>query len=503
MSGPKRTPAHFPLTHSLRLLNVPISGLILSVALPAVALAATPTIPDVDVRWLKLSSPHFTMYTTEDKGKAIEALRTFEEARDFFAENSPAKYAPAACVEIIAFKSQKQYAPYEINQGSAAYYQRGHKCDYILMQQLGRAYLPAAIHEYTHLFVEHVGLHLPLWLNEGIADVYSSLREKDGKLMVGEPPKPRLNALLALGPLDLRTLIGATRDSPYYTKPREMAQFYATSWELAHMLLLGKHYRGNFPQFLTQVSKGKPVEQAFAEVYHKTLNAVNVDLRTYLSSNSITVTLFNIRLNGKQLQPEISNPPPLEIELVLADLLSTHRDTAQQARADLTKLVSEMPNDSSVEESLAYLAWEQGQLREAKQHFDAALRKGSKSPELLYNYSGLLHVLGAPPEEIMKVLEQALALKADYPEARFRLGMEAARQGRCAVVIETLTAMKTVGPDHAFLVFSAESFCYWRLGNPGEARRLAEMAKQYAKSPEESQRAQNLLDQINRVNPPN
>lgn len=471
--------------------------------LPAIALPAVAPGMTGAEHWLKLTSPHFTMYTTEDKAKAVDALRTFEEARGFFADNSPAKYAPGVTVQIIAFKSQEQYALYQVNKGSAAYYQRGHKCDYIVMQQLGRAYLPAAIHEYTHLFIEHLDLHLPLWLDEGLADVYSSLREKGGKLMVGEPPKQRLDALLALGPLDVRTLITATRESPYYTKPQQMAQFYATSWELAHMLLLGRDYRRNFPQFLTQVSEGKPVEQVFEDIYRKTLNDVNADLRSYLSSNTVAVTLFNIHPDEKQLQPQISHPPPLETDLVLADLLSTHRDTIEQARAQLTKLASELPDNPGVEESLAYMAWEEGRLDEAKKHFDAALRKGSHSPELLYNYSGLLHLLRAPPAEIMNVLEQALALRSDFADARFRLGMEAARQGQCGVVIEALTVMKTVGPDRAFPVFSAESFCYWRLGNPAEARRLAQMARQYAKSPEEVQRAQNLLDQIDRVNPPN
>jgi hypothetical protein len=93
-------------------------------------------------RWIKLSSPHFLMYTTNGRQKAVDALRTFEEAHDFFAATSSSKPDSADCVEIIAFSSEKQFSPYRINPGAFAYYQRGHKCDYIVMQQLGREAMP-------------------------------------------------------------------------------------------------------------------------------------------------------------------------------------------------------------------------------------------------------------------------------------------------------------------------------------------------------------------------
>lgn len=473
------------------------AGLILATAF---LLFSTASVAAED-RWTKFVSPHFTMYADTGESGAVETLRTFEEARDFFARNSASKQAPDVAVEIVAFKSRKQAAPYMVNTSSAAYYQRGYKCDYIVMQQLGRDYLPAAIHEYTHLFVEHAGLHLPLWLNEGIADVYSSLREKGGKLVVGEPPKARLNALRAMGPLDVHALIHATRDSPYYTKTLQMAQFYATSWELAHMLLLGSGYRPKFPQFLDQVSGGKPVEQAFADIYRKNLDDVNADLRNYLASNSITVSLFNERIEEDQLRPEISHPPSLETDLVLADLLSTHPPTAPQAEAQLTKLESELPTSPDIEESLAYLEWRLRHLPEARRHFEAAIAKGSKSAQLFYNYTSFLHEIGSPLGEIVPLLERAIALKPDYADARFRLGMEAARDGQCAVTMEALSPLHNVTSDRAYPVFSAEAFCAWRLGNPAEGRRLAEIAKQFAKTPEQSQRAQDLLDQINRLNP--
>ncbi|MBV9762238.1 MAG: hypothetical protein JO340_16880 [Acidobacteriaceae bacterium] len=452
--------------------------------------------------WIKLASPHFRMYTTAGQGKAVDALRTFEEARDFFASTGPSKALPDLPVDIVAFDSEKQYEPYRTNRNSFAYYQRSRKCDYIVMQQLGRDYFPAAIHEYTHLFIEHLDLHLPLWLNEGLADVYSSLESRNNKLMVGTPPPGRLNALAALGPLDVRVLIDAGRDSKYYNKQDAMAQFYAQSWELAHMLLLSKNYRKGFPQFLNEISEGKPAAQVFADVYRKSLDDVNGDLRSYFSGPRIAVTLFDIHLDEKQLKPDVSEPSQFELDLVLADLLSTHPQTAAQAQARLEQLAAQAPRNPDVQESLAYAAWGRNDLQAARQHFDSAVEDGSKSARMLFNYAGLLHQMRAPPEQLIALLQQALVLAPNLYEARYDLVLEAVRANQCGTAITAGAPIKTVTHERAFSLFSSEAYCQWKLGNANDGRKLAEKARQYASTPEETKRMDDFLEQMNRVHPP-
>ncbi len=453
-------------------------------------------------QWLKLTTPHFEMYTTNGQTKAVEALRTFEEARGFFEENSPTKTAPDVPVRIIAFKSDKEYKPYSINQGGAAYYQPGHKRDYIVMQELGPAYNPAAIHEYTHLFIEHIGLKLPLWLNEGLADVYSSLQPNGKKLMVGAPPPGRLENFRAMPPIDLRQLLRITRESSYYQNPQQMSQFYAESWALAHMLFLGKNYRGHFQQFLTAVTTGKGMEESFKEAYQKTLDEVAVDLHRYFFQGTIAVTLFETHLSQKDLEPEVSKPEPLETDLVLADLLSTHAQTAEEAQERLTKLSVDSPHNPDVEESLAYLSWQQGKIEEAEEHFQRALQKGSKDPLMMFQYAGLLHSSQADPAEILKLPEQAVALKPDLYDARFNLGMEAVQQGRCGVAISALGAITNVKPDRAFALFATLAYCDWKLGDPAEARRQGELARQYAQNPQDKARAEQFLQQLDGAGKP-
>jgi tetratricopeptide (TPR) repeat protein len=345
-------------------------------------------------------------------------------------------------------------------------------------------------------------LHLPLWLNEGLADVYSSLQARGNKLMIGTPPPGRLNALLAFGPLDVRVLLNVNRESEYYNKREAMAQFYAESWELAHMLLLGNGYREGFSRFLTAVSEGESAEQAFSDVYQKSLDQVNADLRSYLAPGAIAVRIFDLHLDEKQLNVELGEPAPLELDLVLADLLSTHSETAEQARARLTQLASQQPNNAEIEESLAYVAWQQHKLDQAKQYFNQALNNGAKSANMLFNYAGLLRDTRAPAAQIIDLLQQAIRIEPGFYDARYDLAMEAVHANDCKTAIAAFAGIKLVSPDRAFPFFSSAAFCYFQLDNAKEARRLAELAARSAKRPEEKQRIQNFLDQLDRASPP-
>jgi hypothetical protein len=77
--------------------------------------------------WIHLTTPHFEMYTTNSVKQATAALNDFEQVRYFFLENSRSKTAPDATVRIIAFRSEKEFKPYRMNEGAFAYYLRSRK----------------------------------------------------------------------------------------------------------------------------------------------------------------------------------------------------------------------------------------------------------------------------------------------------------------------------------------------------------------------------------------
>ncbi len=137
-------------------------------------------------RWIVVTTSHFEMYTDNSERRAIDALQTFEQVRYFFLKGSTNPQLMDGRVRIVAFSSEKEYGPYRSSAGAFAYYQQSHERDYIVMQDIEPDHSQTAVHEYTHLVVQHLKLELPLWLNEGMADFYSSLEPK-GEKGYGEP----------------------------------------------------------------------------------------------------------------------------------------------------------------------------------------------------------------------------------------------------------------------------------------------------------------------------
>jgi hypothetical protein len=189
--------------------------------------------------WIRLTTPHFEMYTTNGEKQGTAALSVFEQVRYFFLQNSKSKTASGTPVRIIAFRSEKEYRPYRLNEGAFAYYLRSRKVDYIVMQDISPEHHQVALHEYTHLVIEHLGLQFPIWFNEGLADLYSSLEPKGDQALLGRPLEGRLIILMTQSWLNLNALFAVGPDSPYDNERDKMSIFYAQSWALTHMLALG------------------------------------------------------------------------------------------------------------------------------------------------------------------------------------------------------------------------------------------------------------------------
>src|SRR5205807_1559138 len=121
--------------------------------------------------WIKVTSANFELYTAAGERDARDTLVLFEQVRDFFMRIKSKTVTTRLPVTIVGFRNAKEYKPYQPNEFSAAYYNGDEQRDYIVMGSLGSENTPAAIHEYMHLLVRHSGLTMPVWLNEGFAEV--------------------------------------------------------------------------------------------------------------------------------------------------------------------------------------------------------------------------------------------------------------------------------------------------------------------------------------------
>jgi Flp pilus assembly protein TadD len=449
-----------------------------------------PPLPAADP-WTKLQTPHFELYTTAGEKKAREAILYFEQVRSFFLQASPSKRVPEFPVRIVAFRSEKEYKPYRVNEAAFAYFTRDRNHDYIVMQSIASEHYPVAIHEYTHLIVEHAGLHLPVWLNEGLADVYSTMKPVGNKIMVGDLPPGRVQALMGSTWLNLDVLAAVDHHSPLYNERDRAGKFYAESWLLAHMLCLSLDYRPNFTKLVAALSSGKSTADAFQSVLGKSLSQVQLDLHTYLSGR-LYGALFDVKLEKSAEEPEASDAPAFESDMVLADLLAATRKT-DEARRAYEQLAKQNPDKPEVEESLGYLAWQSGDKSAARQHFSRAVAASTKNAQMCFHYAQLEREANSAGDAGLTALQKAVDLKPDYVEARLQLGLLLMNQHNYSEALKRWSPIKSVNEDQAQWFFPAMAYAYMQTGDAERAREYAEKSKAWAKDPQQLEQVHSIL----------
>src|SRR5579862_3278151 len=217
--------------------------------------------------WIRLNTPHFELYTTAGEKPGRQAILYFEQVRSFFNQVAPVSGGTEFPVRIIIFKNEKQYKPYSFNEVAFAYFAYSRNRDYIVLQTADIEHFPTAIHEYMHLIVRQSGLALPLWLNEGWADVYSTLKPVGGKSVIGDLIPGHVQTLMQEKWLSLDSLTAVNEKSPSYNESKRAGIFYAESWAMVHMLYLAPDYKQKFPEFVGALLRSKTFNDASQAVY--------------------------------------------------------------------------------------------------------------------------------------------------------------------------------------------------------------------------------------------
>lgn len=452
-------------------------------------------------QWIKLQTPHFELYTTAGEKKGREAVLYFEQVRSFFMEASPSKRAPEFPVRIVAFKSENQYKPYRLSEAAFAYYMSGRTRDYIVMQDIASEHYPAAIHEYTHLIIQHAHLKLPIWLNEGWADFYSSLAPKGNKVVLGQLIPGRVQTLLTQKWIPLNVLFTVDHNSPLYNERNRAGVFYSQSWLLMHMLYLSPDYRSNFTKFVLAIANGQDSAAAFDSIYGKSIKDVTNDLNGYIRSDRFYGALVDVKLEKAAEAPQVSEVSPLESGLLLADV-STLLRKFDDARRTYQELAADNPNNPEIQKSLGYLDWQQGNMQSALAHFARAFQAGTQDPRMCFDYAMLQLSENSSNKDALVPLRRAVELKPDYIEARLQLGYALADQQSFAQAVIELRQVKNISAEQAPGYFLALAYSEYRIHQTEQARKDAEAAKKWAKTPSDSDRADKMIRAFYATNQP-
>lgn len=447
--------------------------------------------------WTRINEGNISVYTQGDPSRAAPLLHAFAELRNALSQASAFHPDQMAGLKIIAFRSEAEFSQYRLNAGSAAYYQQTNRADYIVLPDLEARHREVSLHEFTHFVVAHSKLAPPLWLNEGLADFYSTFQTTGNSVTFGRPIAGRLSLLRSQAWLPLNSLFEVTTASPYYSNRGANSLFYSESWALAHMLVAGPQYAERFPFFLRALGEGHTAAESLQLIYNKTLSQIQEDLRAYVDHRSLPLVQAQILpLSASAAQSSPISVGNTEIDIALSDLALANPDTQASLESRLATASSQSQGKSDADEALGYLALRQGKMEEARAHFRSAVDRHSSDPNVLFYLAHLDHEAGAPSNQVVPLLERALALKPDLSDASLDLALIDTADGNFEQALAALQKVTTIRPENAYTAAYTEAYCYAHTDKPDRARVSAHRAQELAANKEDRAEIARLLESI-------
>jgi len=447
--------------------------------------------------WLKLTSANFELYTTAGERQGKELIRYFEQVRSFFSQAFGAKPVAPRPARIIVFRNEKEYQPYKPNEVADAYYQAGEGHDFIVMSSASSQHYPVAVHEFTHMMIRQAGLDLPAWLNEGLAELYSTMQSRGDKIMVGQVIPGRMYALTTGRWIPIVELLKVDHKSPVYNEKSRAGIFYAESWGLVHMLNLAPAFKPEIKVFLNALD-GQDPAAALRKAYGLTPEQVEAALRGYFSGNTITVSLFDVQLPKNVDAPDIQTSASLPARLALAELQANSREWQAESKTSYEQLAKEFPTNWEVEEGIALLAWHERKLDEAARHFAQAVELGCKNLPSLLQYARVLNYDGQTKQAVTVLMKAA----AEYPESsevQMELGAAMVRNGNYGTAAAALQSVKKVATkEEAFHLYYNLAYAQYRLKDFAHASENAGKARTFTKKPDELASVDRLVSALER-----
>ena len=447
-------------------------------------------------QWIRFSTPHVEVVTDAGVGKGREVLRRFEQIRQVLLKTTASQPKSGLPIRIFVFRTDKEFSEYKDprRKSMAGFYQPGRDRDYIAMQNTGAEIYRIVFHEYVHVVMRYTGAPVPLWLNEGTAELFSTVETTNSQIRLGEVIAPHILALRHEKLIDLAALMAVDRDSPLYNEQNKVGIFYAESWALVHMLNMTPAYSPGRHKFLELALGGTPPAQAFAEAYSKSTQQVLEDLSDYVSGNRFMVTLLQIEPLEALDKLEPTELTADQAGLALADLLINVGKT-RDAEPKLKKLAQDHPTVAGIEEGLGDIALAEHKNPEALAHYQRAIDLGSGNARTYFEKAELARGNDADVRQSLRDLRQAVKIDPDFWQARHLLGYLYLRGHQYPEAIEQLRAAAHLQPRNVN-IWQNLALAMFYGGDKDKALVAAKQGRMVAAKPTELEAIEGTLREI-------
>src|SRR5579872_1408137 len=198
------------------------------------AFAQSDTNPLVQRHWFETRTAHFHIYSCGATQETFRLSARLEQFRGAYSQLAGTQAVASPPIIVMAFPDHASMEPFlPLYQGKplnlAGFFHRGSDENLIVLSLSGAnsSSMPVIFHEYTHLLLRHNDRVWPLWLKEGMAEIYSTFEATGRGARIGLPILHHLRLLRQEAFLPLGELFAVTHDSPQYNETEHQGIFYA------------------------------------------------------------------------------------------------------------------------------------------------------------------------------------------------------------------------------------------------------------------------------------
>jgi tetratricopeptide (TPR) repeat protein len=339
-------------------------------------------------RWTTLTIDELTIYSDASDSTTKSIATALERLRDALSTVTQLKVRSSMPMKVYVFNDRRTFVPFcdavmgrsDRLSGVFLFHSDG---NHVLIDGEANRVDRVVNHELTHYFLRNtIPADVPLWFNEGLAELYSTFTPHNDSVDVGLPIEEHIAWLRKQPLIPLSALFAIDHDSKEYHEGNRQGVFYAESWALVHYMMIGNpERRPQLGRYVGLIASGRPIDEAFREAFHTTYADLERELRKYLRGFSMSY----IRYPVATLKPvAVPAPRPLSRDallVALADLLvhatTPHFDEAETFLREALRL-QPASADAYAELGLAK-AWQREDAA-AEQSFEKAVQLGSRDP---------------------------------------------------------------------------------------------------------------------------
>lgn len=388
---------------------------------------------------------------------------------------------------VIVFRDDASFTPFKPVYGGqtraiSGFFMPGDDVNYIALSldPRGDPYA-TAFHEYVHLHVKDNIPGAPVWLNEGLAELYESLQFSGSDALIGTPKYGYMYLLRQVELLPLKTLFSVGTDSPHYNEQDKAGVFYGESWALVHYLMLGERAGGDhFKQFLQRVARGDDAAKAIENTYGITLDKLEQELESYVRRGNMTAQrltgVADPQTYGSYTATQRSALTDSESLYYLADL-SLHMGRASVAEHGFKEAIARDPSFLPAYAALGTMYVHQRRFDEAKKYLQKAT-SSTQTSEVHYLYAYVLSREGMSANGevsrysrenaalIREQLLQSIKLAANYAPAYYLLAfVNYVSSERLDEALEMAQKAKQLSPSNKYYAELVDDIKEFRAGN--------------------------------------